>query len=90
MNRGLTIGKRVNYIMWKYDVPPKMCRGTYVVITKLISKSNKNNIKTDADTNYSIIAECINRYDDTMNCDTMSQCYAGKRHSNIFQNNVQV
>ena len=24
MNRGSTIGKNVNYIMWKYDVAPKI------------------------------------------------------------------
>ena len=33
MNRGSTIGKNINYIMRKYDIPPKMCRGTYVAIT---------------------------------------------------------
>ena len=45
-----------------YDVPPKMCRGTYmyVAITKLITKSYKNNIKTDDDISASIFAECIN------------------------------
>ena len=67
-----------------------MCRGTYVGITKLITKSYTNNIKTDDDTNYSIDAECINRCDDTMNCDTMSQCHAGKRHSTVFDNYVHV
>ena len=76
MNRGSTFGKNVNYIMWKYDVPPKICRVTYVAITKLITKSYKNNIKTDDDTDPSIIAECFNIRDDTMNCDTISQCDA--------------
>ena len=28
MNRSSTIGKNMNYIMWTYDIPPKMCRGT--------------------------------------------------------------
>ena len=28
MDRGSTIGKNVNYVMWKYDVRPKICRGT--------------------------------------------------------------
>ena len=31
----IMLGKNMNYIMWKYDVPPKMCRGTYVAINKL-------------------------------------------------------
>ena len=57
MNRGSTIGKNMNYIMWKCDVPPKMCRGTYVAINKLITKRYNNNIKTDDDINASIIAE---------------------------------
>ena len=26
--------------MWKYEVPWKMCRGTYVAINKLITKSS--------------------------------------------------
>ena len=38
MNRGSTIGKNMTYIMWKYDVPPKMCRGTYAAINKLTTK----------------------------------------------------
>ena len=25
MNRGSTIGKNVNYLMWKYDVRPNIC-----------------------------------------------------------------
>ena len=62
----------MNYIMWKYDIPPKMCRGTYVTINKLITKSCKNNIKKDDD----IIAECIKIRDDTMTCDAMNQCDA--------------
>ena len=37
MNRGSIIGKNMNYIMWKYDIPPKMCRGTY--------NNNSNNNK---------------------------------------------
>ena len=53
MNRGSTIGKNINYIMWKYDIPPKMCRGTYVGINKLITKWYNNNIKTDDDINAS-------------------------------------
>ena len=76
MNRGSTIGNNMNYIMWKYDVPPKMCRGTYVAINKLITKRSNNNIKTDDDINASIIAERINIRDDTMTCDTMNQCDA--------------
>ena len=76
MNRGSTIGTNVNYIRWKYEVPPKICRVTYVANTKPITKSYKNNKTTDGDINSSIIAECINTRDDTMNCDTMSQCDA--------------
>ena len=76
MTRGSTIGKNMNYIMWKYDIPPKMCRGTYVAINKLITKRYHNNIKTDDDINASIIAECIMIRDDTMTCDTMNQCDA--------------
>ena len=59
MNRGSTIGKNMNYIMWKYHVPPKMCSRTYVAINKLNTQSYKNNIKTDDDINASIIVECI-------------------------------
>ena len=44
MNRGSTIGKNTNYILWKYEEPPKMCRGTNVAINKLTTKSYKNNI----------------------------------------------
>ena len=76
MNRGSTIGKNINYIMWKYDIPPKMCRGTYVVVNKLITKWYNNNIKTDDDINASIIAECIMIHDNTMTCHTMNQCDA--------------
>ena len=47
MNRGSTVGKNMNHIMWKYEIPPKMCRGTYGAFNKLITKSYKNNIKTD-------------------------------------------
>ena len=39
-----------------------------------MDKLYKNNIKTDDDINARIIAECINRRDDTMNCDITSQC----------------
>ena len=55
-----------------------MWQGPYVAINKLITKSYKNNIKTDDDINVSIIAECIKIRDDTMNCecDTMNQCDA--------------
>ena len=35
MNRCSTVGKNINYIMWKYDVPPMMCRGTYVASSSL-------------------------------------------------------
>ena len=59
MNRGSAVGKNMNYIMWKYVVPPKMCRGAYVAINKLITKSYTNNIKTDDAIHASIIAECI-------------------------------
>ena len=45
MNRGSTTGKNMKYIMWKYAVPPKMCRGTYVAIYRLITKRYNNNIK---------------------------------------------
>ena len=76
MNRGSTIGKNINYIMWKYDIPPKMCRGTYVAVNKLITKWYNNNIKTDDDINASIIAECIMIRDNTMTCNTMNQCDA--------------
>ena len=76
MNRGSNIGKSMNYIMWKYGVSPKMCRGTYVAINKLITKRYNNNIKTDDYINASIIAECIKIRDDTMTCDTMNQCDA--------------
>ena len=73
MNRGSTIGKNINYIMWKYDIPPNMCRGTYVAINKLITKWYNNNIKTGDDINASIIAECIMIRDNTMTCHTMNQ-----------------
>ena len=77
MNIGSTIGTNMNDIMWKYDVPPKMCRGTYVAaINKLVTKMYNNNIKTDDDINASIIAECIKINDDTMTYDTMNQCDA--------------
>ena len=36
MNIGSTVGKNMNYIMGKYDTPPKMCCGAYVAINKLI------------------------------------------------------
>ena len=73
MNRGSTIGKNMNYKMWKYDIPPQMCRGTYVAINKLITKWYNNNIKKDDGINASIIAECIMIRDDTMTCHTMNQ-----------------
>ena len=41
MNRGSTVGKNMHDIMWKYEVPRKMCRGGYVAINKLITKSYK-------------------------------------------------
>ena len=74
MNICSTVGKNINYIMWKYDVPPMMCRGTYVAINKFITKSYKNNIKTDDAIHASIIAECIKIRDDTMSCETMKHC----------------
>ena len=61
--------------MLKYDVSPKMCRGAYVAITKLVTKIYKNS-KTDDDINASIIAEYISIRDDTTNYDTMSRCDA--------------
>ena len=76
LTRGSTIGKNINYIMWKYDIPPKMCRGTYVAVNKLITKWYNNNIKTDDDINASIIAECIMIRDSTMTCHTINQCDA--------------
>ena len=76
MNRGSTIGKNINYIMWKYELPPMMCRGTYVAINKLITIGYKNNIKTDDAIHASIISECITIRDDTMTCETMKQCDA--------------
>ena len=76
MNRGSTVGKNMNHIMWKYEVPPKMCRGTYAAINKLITKSYKNNIKTDDAIYANIIAECIKIRDDTMTCETIKQCDA--------------
>ena len=76
MNRGSTIGKNMNYIIWKYDIPPRMCRGTYVAINKLITKWYNNNIKTDDDINAGIIAECIMIRDDTMTYHSMNQCDA--------------
>ena len=76
MNRCPTVGKNINYIMWKYDVPRMMCRGTYVAINKFITKSYKNNIKTDDAIHASIIAECIKIRDDTMSCEPMKQCDA--------------
>ena len=54
-----------------------MCRGIYVAIKKHITKSCKNNIKTDDDINSSIIAEFKIR-DDTMTCDTMNHCDANE------------
>ena len=76
MNRGSTVGKNMNYIMWKYEVPPKMCRGAYVAINKLITNSYKNNIKTDDAIHTSIIYDCIKIRDDNMTCGTMKQCDA--------------
>ena len=76
MNRGSTVGKNLNNIMWKYEVPRKMCRGSYVAISKLITKSYKNTIKTDDAIHASIIAECIKIRDNTMTCGTMQQCDA--------------
>ena len=76
MNRGSTVGKNLNDIMWKYEVPRKMCRGSYVAISKLITKSYKNTIKTDDAIHASIIAECIKIRDNTMTCGTMQQCDA--------------
>ena len=73
MNRGSTVGKNLNDIMWKYEVPRKMCRGSYVAISKLITKSYKNTIKTDDAIHASIIAECIKIRDNTMTCGTMQQ-----------------
>ena len=70
MIRGSTNGKNMNYIMWKYDVPPNMCRGTYVAINKLITKRYNNNIETDDYINASIIAGCIKMRDDAMTYDT--------------------
>ena len=43
------------------------------VIIKLITKSYKNNIKTDDDINASIITGCIKIRNDTMTYDTMNQ-----------------
>ena len=62
--------------MWKYDVLPKMCRGTCVANNKLITKCYNNHMKTHDDINASIIAEFIKIRDDTMTCDTMYQCDA--------------
>ena len=73
----------MNYIMWKYDIPPKICRGTHVAINKLITKSYTHNIKTDDEINASIIAECIKIRDDTRTCDTMNQCDANNTALNI-------
>ena len=28
MNRGSIVGMNINYIMWKYELPQKMCCGT--------------------------------------------------------------
>ena len=67
----------------QYDVPPQICRGTYVAITKLITKRYKNNIKADDDIKASIIAECINISEDAMNCDADNNFY-----SNVFDNHV--
>ena len=66
----------MNDIMWKYEVPRKMCRGTYVAINKLIAKSFKNTIKTDDAIHSSIIAECIKIRVNTMTCGTLKQCDA--------------
>ena len=52
------------------------CRGSYVAISKLITKSYKNTIKTDDAIHASIIAECIKIRDNTMTCGTMQQCDA--------------
>ncbi len=62
--------------MWKYVVPPYMCQETYVAVNNLITKSYKNNIKTDDDINSSNIAEYIKIRNDTMTSDTMNQCDA--------------
>ena len=44
--------------------------------TSLITKSYKNNIKTDDAIHASMIAECIKIRDDTMSCETRQQCDA--------------
>ena len=41
MNRGSTVGKNLIDIMWKYEVSRKMRRGSYVAISKLITKIYK-------------------------------------------------
>ena len=74
MNRASTVGKNLNDIMWKYEVPRKMCRGSYVAISKLITKSYKNTIKTDDTIHASIIAECIKIRDNTMTCESVELC----------------
>ena len=45
--------------MWRHEVPPNMCHGTYVAINQLITKSYTNNIKMNDDINASVTAECI-------------------------------
>ena len=66
--------KNMTYTLWKVDVPPNMCRGTFVAINKLITKMYKHNIKTDDDIYANLFAEFINIHYDT--CDTSDQCDA--------------
>ena len=73
MNRGSTIGKNMNYIMWKYEVHQRCVVGHMPLLTSSSQKATKI---TDDDINASIIAECIKIRDDTKTCDTMNKCDA--------------
>ena len=65
---GSTVRRNVKNITCKYDVPTKMCHGTYSSVKKFITTSHNNNVSIDSRTYASIIAEC--NY--IMNCDTMN------------------
>ena len=52
------------------------CVAGHNSINKVMTKSYTNNIKTDDAIHASTIAECIKIRDDTMTCETMTQCDA--------------
>ena len=58
---GSTVGRNVKNIMCKYDIPTKMCQGTYSAMKKLIT--SYNNVSVENKMYGGIIAECIDLRD---------------------------